>query len=129
MPTKATSLADIHHLAHEAGLEAGKAAIPTPMVVQTHRNMADDNSPVVRNDFVSGGVCGFAWVVVENGRSKFAKYLRDEHDAHKDYYYGGRSWWVRDFGQSMERKIAYASAYASVLQANGIEAFVQSRMD
>ena len=41
----------------------------------------------------------------------------------------GLSVWVSEGGQSMERKEAYARAYADVLRAAGIEAYAGSRMD
>lgn len=42
---------------------------------------------------------------------------------------GGLQYWVSQGGQSMQRKEAFARAFASVLKANGIDAFADSRMD
>jgi hypothetical protein len=36
---------------------------------------------------------------------------------------------VRDFNQSLTRKEVYAHAFAEVLRANGVDAYVDSRMD
>ena len=37
--------------------------------------------------------------------------------------------WIGDYGQSMQRKEAYAYTFASVLQKHGIECHGMSRMD
>ena len=46
-----------------------------------------------------------------------------------DSYYGGWTIWVGDFGQSYERKMAYAGAFAEVLQKHGIKAYANGRLD
>jgi len=77
----------------------------------------------------SHGCCGFAWVNIKPGTSKFARFLKENGIARKDSYFGGVSVWVSVGGQSIDKKEAYAGAYADVLQANGIRAFAMSRMD
>lgn len=120
----------IYCKARMAGLEAARACRPVPMVVQQHANMLDDKSPVEKQWFVSGGVCGFAWVVVSPGTCSFARWARKNIGAHLDYYGGvGISAGDREFGQSMQIKEAYAEAFARVLQENGIRAYMNSRMD
>ena len=116
-----------------AGLEAGKNALPTPMIVEQHANPLDDNSPVMQDWHVSEGVCGFAWVNFKMkgglGR-KFGQWLIKNDHARKDNYYGGCTIWVGDHGQSIERKSAHASAMAATLQRAGIEdAHPMSGMD
>lgn len=113
-----------------AGLEAAKSRTPTPMIVREHVNMLDDDSPVKKQWFVPQGVCGFAWVVISPGTCSFAKWMKKQGLA-KRHYYGGMSYWVGDltFGQSMELKEAYATAFAKVLNENGIKAYSDSRMD
>tara|TARA_Y100000310_G_scaffold103804_1_gene102160 strand:- start:1630 stop:2013 length:384 start_codon:yes stop_codon:yes gene_type:complete len=118
--------------AHVAGMAAGEAAIPTAMVVSQRASVLDDNSPVVKSWHVPEGVCGFAYVITnEHGNGKFVKHLKKSPDRDGDkYYYGGYYVkWVREFGQSYERKIAYAGAYASVLNDNGIKAYSDGRLD
>jgi hypothetical protein len=44
-------------------------------------------------------------------------------------YYGGYEIWVREFGQSVDRKYAFAQAFAQVLGKYGIEASAGSRLD
>ena len=78
---------------------------------------------------VMDGMCGFAWVNVKPGNSRFAKWLRDNGLARKDGYYGGVTVWVSQFGQSSTRKIAYAGAFAAVLREAGYNACARGRLD
>lgn len=116
--------------AHAAGVKAAAATTPTPMVVGTSTtpfsNDIDYSQPTY---YVEGGVCGFAWVNVKPGTSAFAKWLKTKGLARTDSYYGGVSMSVREYGQSMERKEAYAGAFAERLRAGGINAYMMSRMD
>lgn len=111
-----------------AGRTAGDAHTPTPMGVVQHANPMDDSSPVKKAWVVESGVCGFAWVVVTPGTCAFARWLVKNHHAEK-HYYGGVSIWVREYGQSMERKIAYAGAMSAYLNKVGIRAYPGDRMD
>ena len=114
--------------AHTAGIAAGKAAVPQAMIVSEHENPLDDNSAVRKQWYVDDGVCGFAWVVIRPGTSSFARWLVKRKLAGK-HYRGGISVWVSQFGQSMTRKQAYASAFAKVLTDAGVKAYSDSRMD
>lgn len=115
--------------AYEEGMKAGQAHRPIPMVVQQHSNMLDDNSPVKESWFVEGGVCGFAWVVVKPGTSSFARWAKREKDAKRAYYGGIQVLWVSEFGQSYERKVAFARKFAEVLREGGVKAYSESRLD
>lgn len=117
----------LHRKAHAAGYAAGLAALPTPMVVQRHAHPLDDSSPVVQQWRVDEGACGFAWVWTP-GDTPFARWARRQR-LFGSHYGGGVALWVRHFGQSVERKEAYADAYAAVLREAGIKAFGQSRLD
>jgi hypothetical protein len=120
----------LFHSAHKAGMEAGNAAVPTPMCVVEHANAFDDNSPVVRAYApIAEGVCGFAWISVRPGNSAFARWLKRSGNGRTDSYYGGVSVWVSQFGQSYERKRAYARAFAEVLTAEGVKAYASGRLD
>ena len=121
--------AALYAKAHAAGIAAGQACEPVPMVVQQHANMADDASPVVKQWHVPSGVCGFAWVVVKPGTHSFARWCSKNQGAKKDYYGGITVKWVSEFGQSMEQKIAYAHAFAQVLHDAGVPARTRDRMD
>jgi len=115
--------------AHQAGMVAGNACKPTPMVVQQHQNMADDSSPVVKSYLVPSGICGFASSIIRPGNSGFAVWLRKNKIGHK-HYYGGWAVPCMEFNQSMECKIAYCDAFGSVLAKHGINGgYTDSRMD
>jgi hypothetical protein len=115
--------------AHEAGMKAAEKVQVVPMHVVQRANPFDDNSPIVKSYApVEGGVCGFAWVTVSPGNSSFALWLKKTHRG-RNAYQGGVQIWVSDFGQSMTRKEAYASAFAAVLRETGLKAYAGSRMD
>lgn len=115
--------------AHDAGNAAANAAVPTPMHVVQRAHPLDDSSPIVKRYApVMDGVCGFAWVRVTPGTSSFARWLtRTEHG--RKAYQGGVSIWVGGYGQSYERKSAYADAFAAVLNEAGITARSEGRLD
>jgi hypothetical protein len=115
--------------AHEAGMAAAKACTPVPMIVQQHASMANDASPVEKEWLVGGGVCGFAWIKVNPANCMFANWCKKNNKGKTDSYEGGLTIWVHEFGQSMERKVAYAGAFACVLCEFGIDASTRSRMD
>jgi hypothetical protein len=119
----------IYNEAHTAGMAAGQACQPVGMVVQQHANPLNDNSPVVKSWDVPDGVCGFAWVVVSPGTHSFARWAAKNLNAKKDYYGGVTVKWVGEFGQSMQRKIAYAQAFAGVLHKYNVPVGVRDRMD
>ena len=114
--------------ADAAGREAAAARTPTPMIVTGRVNPLDDTSKIQEQYYVADGVCGFAYVTVKPGNSKFAKFVKKELGGFNAYY-GGVQFSVHSYNQSMELKAAYASAYAKVLQDNGIKAYSESRMD
>ena len=115
----------IFNIAHEAGMIAASAMVPQPMIVQ---NMAGiSNQPIGPKYFVSEGVCGFAWIKVP-GNSGFGRWAKKSGIARASYP-SGLQIWVSAFGQSMERKEAYAYAFAASLVAAGINAYAESRMD
>lgn len=115
--------------AHDAGMLAGLAAAPVPMVVYSSVSLFDDavneSQPVYH---VPDGVCGFASVKLPKAVGPFVRFLKERMIGRKSY---GRGYAisVREFGQSLQRKEAYARAYARVLNAHGIEAYAESRMD
>ena len=108
--------------ADRAGVLAGTAAIPTPMVVAEAKGLSNEFAEGATKYFVPEGVCGFAWVNIKPARGGFVAWLKKSGIGRLDGYYGGWTIWVHDFGQSYERKIAYAGAFAEVLQKYGIKA-------
>lgn len=119
----------LYRRAHAAGMAAGEGARPVPLYVVQHANPFDDNSPVTRAyPPVMDGVCGFAWVKVRPATGPFVRWLKTHGKGHSGYT-GGYDVWVHKFGQSLERKTAYANAFAAVLTEAGLTAYGQSRMD
>jgi len=96
------------HDAHLAGLAAAEALTPEPMTV-----VGRD-----RTFFVEGGVCGFARVEVRPRNTAWAKWLLGAGWRSSDYF-KCVALNVSDFGQSMQRKEAYAAAFARHLNALG----------
>jgi len=118
----------IYTEARQAGLAAGNAHNPTPMLVCEHASPLDDNSPVIKQyPPVMGGVCGFAWVKFA-GNTAWGRWAKKQGYARSSYPTGLQIW-VSDFRQSMEKKEAYAYAFAEVLRKHEIKAYAGSRMD
>jgi hypothetical protein len=114
--------------AHEAGYAAGAAAATTPMVVSQHANPLDENSPVKQEWVVPDGPCGFAWVTIKPATSAFAKWVKQYRRARAGMY-GGIEHSIWEFGQSYQRKVAYARAFANVLTDAGFTAYTGDRLD
>lgn len=132
----------IYNEALAAGKAAATAMTPAPMAVQAATGLFDEFDFSRPYEVVSDGVCGFAWVNIRQaskaGRkdSPFVKWLRERARGERFSEYGyfedyTKCWqiWVGGYGQSMQRKAAYAEAFAAVLRENGISASAGSRMD
>lgn len=116
--------------AHQAGIDAALTAQVQPMIVSQSKSIFDDNIDETKPTyFVEGGLCGFAEIVVKPGNSKFANWLKKNDIGSTRHYGGGVSVWVSDFGQSYQRKMAYANAFAQVLRGENINAFATGRLD
>ena len=123
----AQSVVALHSKAHAAGMAAGGAHTPRPMGVVA-ADIFGKPLPGAHVEVVESGVCGFAWVTFP-GNTSFGRAMKAAGLARKRYE-GGLCVWVGEFGQSMERKEAYARAYAAVLREAGIaDAYAGSRMD
>lgn len=122
--------------ARNAGIEAVSKLRVQPMIVGQETSLfsgkLDYSKPV---EYVEDGVCGFAWVDVypqNKGNTRLGKEERKVLEAsgfRKDVYGKKYYLWVSDFNQSMQKKEAYASAYARVLRENGVKAYSGSRLD
>lgn len=111
------------------GMDAGRRVGVTPMVVGTPTELMGNEIDYSKKTYVvEGGVCGFAGVVIKPARGKFVSYLKSIGKGNK-HYYGGWYVSVREFGQSLARKEAYADAFADVLKEVGMRVYVDSRMD
>jgi hypothetical protein len=122
------NLSDLYQSAHAAGNAAVESTVVRPMIVHWHGDPVSLDGEIKQTYVVDDGVCGFASVIVKPANSAFAKYLKDNHGAYKSYY-GGVSLSIHDFNQSLQKKEAYAKAFAGVLVDAGINAHYESRMD
>ena len=131
--TRSQKNLDIFNEAVKAGEDALNKCVPTPMVVEKHTNMLNDNSPVEKAWFVPDGVCGFAQINIKANTKENRSFLNDlkraKINAFSKAYGGGYQYWVSQGGQSMQKKEAFAHAFADTLRKYGITCYVQSRMD
>jgi hypothetical protein len=120
---------DLYKRAHQAGLNAAVSEKVQPMIVGTPKsifsNEIDETKPTY---FVEDGSCGFGEIVIKPGNSRFANWLKKNNIA-STRYGGGVSVWVSEFGQSYQRKMAYAQAFSEVLRKADINAFATGRLD
>lgn len=120
----------IYAEAAAAGIKAGSEVGVTPMIVGESTtpfgNTIDYSKPVY---YVSEGVCGFGWVNIKPARGKFVAFLKQSGIGRTDTYEGGYTVPVYEFNQSYERKVAYARAFAAVLNKYGIKAYASGRLD
>jgi hypothetical protein len=124
----ATKYAAIAAAADAAGKAAVAATTPTPMIVGEAKSLFDDSIDYTKPTYyVPQGVCGFAWTWVK-GNSGFGRWAKKNGLAYKGYPTGLN---IRAAvqGQSYELKMAYAQAYAAVLQEAGITAYAEGRLD
>lgn len=119
----------IYEAADRAGAAAAAATVPEPMLVYETAGLTDTPLKGGKQWVVEGGVCGFAWVNIKPARGGFVTYLKSQGIGRHDSYEGGWTIWVHQYGQSMERKHAYAAAFAQVLKEHGINAGAYARMD
>jgi len=118
---------NIYVEAYEAGLSAGNDA-DTPKFIVGDAIGLSNEIDYSKPTFIMDGLCGFAWVNISPARGAFVNYLKSREVGSKGYY-GGYQIWVREFGQSVDRKTAFARAFADVLNKYGINASVGSRLD
>lgn len=118
---------EMYGQADKEGREAAERVAVQPMVVQ-EVGLDDKPYPGSRSYYVADGVCGFAWVKVY-GNCAFSRWGKKMGYFEKASYGGGVELWVSDYGQCMQKKEAYAQAFAKCLQAYGLRAYAGSRMD
>jgi hypothetical protein len=118
---------NIYVEAYEAGLNAGKDA-DTPKFIVGDAIGLSDEIDFSKKTYILDGLCGFAWINISPARGAFVNYLKSRQVGSKGYY-GGYEIWVREFGQSVDRKTAFARAFCDVLHKHGINASVGSRLD
>jgi hypothetical protein len=140
MATKTRTATRVDHAAVfreacEAGERASRAAEPTPMIVGNAIGLSDRIDPNGPLHYVAGGACGFAGVVISDGRSGFARWLRSQRIGYRHYYGGhyvpARPQWSQrsPLMQSVDINAAYAAGFANVARSYGIDCYVDSRLD
>ena len=109
----------LERIAHAAGIKAGRECRPIPMIV------CDSTGEPM--ECIDDGASGFAWVAFA-GNTAWGRWAKKQGIA-RSHYPSGLCVWISEFGQSVDRKSAFASAYAQVLRNAGIEAYAGSRLD
>lgn len=130
-----TTTLDLYLEACKNAMDAGMNNKPTPMSVV---RVGLDNKPLPNEvpSVIMEGLCGFAWVTIRPARGAFVQFMKSIGKGHNGYYGGyeistnvvERETGV-NFGQSYERKMAAAEAFAATLQAWGINAVAEGRLD
>jgi hypothetical protein len=117
--------------AYAAAMEACNSAVPVPMIVGQAKGLFGNEIVPGTAEFVSDGVCGFAWVHITPARGPFVSWCkkRGPHPIGYTSSYGGYDISMRMGNQSMQRKEAAGLAFAKVLNKYGINAYMASRMD
>ena len=100
--------------ADAAGMEAGGQLATAPMVVQNVDIVGNVSGPKYH---VSEGECGFAWLTLK-GNTPFGRWAKASGIA-TSCYTGGLTIRCRAFGQSMQRKEAWAQAAMRHLRTHG----------
>lgn len=96
----------IYALAEQAARKAMEVCVPKPLVVGSQVYMEGD--------------CGGAFIVVEDGRTSFARWLKKKGLGQR-HYQRGYTISAEQIGQSAESAKAYADTFARVLRRNGID--------
>ena len=131
-----TTPINICNIAHDAGMEAVKTVVTRAVLIyqETHP-FSGEMDPTKPSYVLDDYPCGFAWVSVKPANKGNTRLGKDERRAleavgfRKNYYEKSYQLWISNFNQSMQKKEAYADAYAKVLRGHGIRAYSGSRMD
>jgi hypothetical protein len=121
----------IHNECHQTGLLVGVRVNTRPMLVGEAKSLLSNEIDYTKKTYLmDDGPCGYAWVTIRPGNSKLANAYKKLGLA-KSAWNGGVEYWVSEFGQSVDRKAAYAEAYAAKLrQLTGHETIYSgSRLD
>jgi len=112
---------------------------PTPMLVGYPSTPLGNDVDLRQQHWIhNDGVCGFAWVILESGRSGFAQWLLKNNLGSKWWSYGRTKGVVvntfdrlgfANIGQSYEKNKFVANKIAAHLRAEGIDAWVDARVD
>lgn len=118
----------LYDKANDAGLAAAKE-VELPQFLITETNAFGEQKENAKQ-YIMNGLCGFAWVSIKPANMKFAKWMVQNAGARKDSYAGGVRFPIFGFEQSIDKKAAYAGAFAGVLQDAGMKkVYMDSRLD
>jgi hypothetical protein len=128
---------EMKRVSHEA---LASATPPTPMVVGSPSTpLGNDVDPNQKMWYVADGVCGFAWVVLDSGRTGFSQWIMKKGYGSKHYQWGGGykgvSIWLHsregfaETRQSLQLKQQVCGKVAAYLRSEGVSAHYESRID
>lgn len=130
------SFRELCEKADAAGTAAVEVLQVIPMVVGSETTLFSGKLDYTKPTyFVADGLCGFAWISITpeyKGNTSLGKEERKVLEAmgfRKNDYEKTYQLSVSAFNQSIQKKEAYAAAYAKVLRSNGIRAYSNSRLD
>ena len=120
----------IYEQAHAAGCKAWEDCSPNPVTWGMAKSLVGNEIVPGTESTCTEGLCGFAWIIVKPARGPFVTYCKRNDIGRKHVYPG---WYIGARGpfdsQSIERKEAYAYAFAGVLREHGVNCYVGSRLD
>ena len=122
---------EIWSLAKQEAAKAHDEAKPKAIAWQSS-GLNEGFDPSKPYGVISEGVCGFAWIWIPSARTPFVNWMKKNGKGRKNWSTGYDIWYselVDGSSQSMERKEAAMQAAVKVLRDNGIEAYMDSRMD
>lgn len=112
---------------------------PTPMIVgHPSTPLGNDVDPTKQMWYHADGVCGMASVVLESGRTGFAQWLLKNKLGNKHWSYGRTKgvsiysfprFGFAEIGQSYEKNKFVANKMAAYLRSQGIDCWVDARID
>jgi hypothetical protein len=117
----------IYNEAYAAGIKAGNEVGVPKFIVGDAIGLSQEID-YSKPTYVLDGLCGFAWVDIFPARGSFVTFLKSQGIGDKNYK-SGYGIWIKEFGQSVDRKYAFAQAFAEVLTKYGIRAYAGSRLD
>jgi hypothetical protein len=107
--------AALYEAAHNAGVVAAAKCAPTPM-------------KIVDGELIMEGACGFAHVRVPDARKGFARWVVHSGKGRTSAR-AGAIIFASVESQSHDRAVAYAEAFAALLELNGVGCSVEARLD
>lgn len=73
-------------------------------------------------------ICGFAWLRLKPATTKFARWMKNNTTARTSDQ-GGLIFWINEYGQSHDRKLAHARGMAEVFKNHGFDAWAEGSLD